>query len=197
MSRRFSFKPGLMLRGRKFKGLRGWAGKPLHPPLTDVPVSAYIFAAAFDVISLVAFEMDELDIARNFFIAGTYVIIGGAIVSLGAALTGFWDWLKSTSKGTQARRTANAHMATMLTVTALVIVDIIVRLATWDEAYAELPVVILSAVVALLVSIGASLGGELVYDFGFNVETAGDSVVWHESEEDVLPGAETYPAQKP
>ena len=49
--RRFSFRPALTLRGRSFKGPRGWAGKPLHPPLTDVPVGAYVLAAAFDVIS--------------------------------------------------------------------------------------------------------------------------------------------------
>jgi hypothetical protein len=30
--RRFSFRPAVTLRGRQFKGLRGYAGKPLHPP---------------------------------------------------------------------------------------------------------------------------------------------------------------------
>ena len=30
--RRLSFRPSLTLRRRPFKGLRGWAGKPLHPP---------------------------------------------------------------------------------------------------------------------------------------------------------------------
>ena len=32
--RKFSVRPTLTLRGRKFKGLRGWSGKPTHPPLT-------------------------------------------------------------------------------------------------------------------------------------------------------------------
>ena len=48
--RKFSFRPALTLRGRSFKGPRGWAGKPLHPPLTDIPVGAYMLAAAFDVV---------------------------------------------------------------------------------------------------------------------------------------------------
>ena len=43
--RKFSVRPTLTLRGRKFKGLRGWAGKPTHPPLTDFPVAAYLLAA--------------------------------------------------------------------------------------------------------------------------------------------------------
>ena len=41
---------------------------------------------------------------------------------------------------------------------------------------------------AALVSWGATYGGTLVFDYGFNVETAGDSPVWHKSEEDVRPG---------
>jgi hypothetical protein len=43
-------------------------------------------------------------------------------------------------------------------------------------------------VVGLLVSLGATYGGSLVYDYGFNVETAGDHPVWHQSETDVFPG---------
>ena len=48
--RKFSVRPTLTLRGRKFKGLRGWSGKPTHPPLTDFPVAAYVFAAVFDYL---------------------------------------------------------------------------------------------------------------------------------------------------
>ena len=36
----FSFRPTLTLKGRKFKGLRGFSAKPFHPPLTDVPITA-------------------------------------------------------------------------------------------------------------------------------------------------------------
>jgi hypothetical protein len=52
----FSIKPALSLKGRKFKGIRGFAGKPFHPPLTDIPVAAYILAAVFDLISFRGFE---------------------------------------------------------------------------------------------------------------------------------------------
>jgi hypothetical protein len=47
---------------------------------------------------------------------------------------------------------------------------------------------VLSVVIALLVSWGATYGGSLVFDYGFNVETAGDSPIWHPSETDVFPG---------
>jgi uncharacterized membrane protein len=184
--RKFSVRPTLTLRGRKFKGLRGWSGKPLHPPLTDFPIAAYILAAVFDII---AFFGRHEEWANDFFRAGTYVFIGGALVSVLAACTGFWDWLRSTEKGTQARRTANAHAWTMITVTVLAIIDIALRLNVYHtRTHPTIAILVLSIVVALLVSLGATFGGTLVFDYGFNVETAGDSPVWHQSEQDVLPG---------
>ena len=184
--RRFTFRPALSLKGRKFKGLRGFAGKPFHPPLTDVPVGAYVLAAAFDVISLAGLHQEW---SRDFYRAASFTIIAGAGVSLLAALTGFWDWLRSTEPGTQARRTANAHMLTMVTVTVVVLVDVIVRIAAyWDRPHTPPLIVALSVVAALLTVVGGTLGGSLAYDYGFNVETAGDSPVWHRSEVDVMPG---------
>ncbi len=182
----FSFRPALTMRGRTFKGLRGWAGKPLHPPLTDVPVGAYTLVAAFDLISFVGGGQEW---ARDFYRAGTFTIIGGAAVSLLAALTGFWDWLKSTQKGTQARRTVNAHAWTMVAVTALVLIDIGLRWFVYD-GHAQTPgcVLVLSLVAFALTVVGGSIGGSLAYDYGFNVETSGDHPVWHVSEVDVFPG---------
>jgi hypothetical protein len=48
MARLFSVKPALSLRGRAFKGPRGFAGKPFHPPLTDFPVAAYGGALVYE-----------------------------------------------------------------------------------------------------------------------------------------------------
>jgi uncharacterized membrane protein len=180
--RTFSFRPALTLKGRRFNGLRGFAGKPFHPPLTDVPIGAYTIAAAFDVISFIGKSQPW---GPEFFKAGTFVFIGGAFVSLFAALTGFWDWLKSTEKGTQARRTVNAHAWTMIVMTALVLADIAVR---WFGTYTTTPpsVLILSLVIAVVMFVGATIGGTLAFDYGFNVENVGE--VWEVSERDVFPG---------
>jgi uncharacterized membrane protein len=185
--RHFSFKPTLTLKGRKFKGLRGWAGKPLHPPLTDIPIGAYVLAFALDVIAVIGRKEDW---GQHFYYAATYVLIGGAIVSVFAAFTGFWDWWKSSEAGTQARRTINAHAWIMIGVTVLVLVDISQRLGdNYNFRGCATPFAfVLTALVALFVAIGASYGGTMVFDYGFNVETAGDSPVWHVSETDVLPG---------
>jgi uncharacterized membrane protein len=201
MAKLFSIRPGISFKGRAFKGVRGWAGKPLHPPLTDFPIAAYVLAGAFDLISY--FSADEAaegarsGVAHDFFVAGTYVIIAGAIVSLGAAVTGFWDWWKGIdrdpsgplgkAKHTQVWRTINWHATVMLTVTAIVIVDIIVRLARFDQGFADLATMLLSVVSAALVSFGAAYGGSLVYDYQFNIESLEGSTVWDETEQDQLP----------
>jgi uncharacterized membrane protein len=204
MTRLFSIRPSMSFKGRSFKGLRGWSGKPLHPPLTDFPIAAYGLGALFDVISYIAAYGDEAaegaksGVAHDFFVAATYAIIVGAVVSLGAAVTGFWDWWKGVerepssgflgrAKHTQVWRTINWHMTVMLTVTALVIVDIIVRLVQFDQGYAELPATVLSVLVAVLVSYGATYGGSLVYDYQFNVESLERSTVWDEKETDQMP----------
>jgi uncharacterized membrane protein len=185
--RRFSIRPTLTLRGRQFKGLRGWSGKPLHPPLTDFPIAAYVLAAVFDVISRIGGADNGW--AGEFWHAATYVFIGGAAVSVFAAITGLWDAWKSSEAGTQARRTINSHATIMVTVTVLALADIAWRLNDYHtESFSPTSITILSVVIALLVSLGATFGGTLVYDYGFNVETAGDAPVWHKSETDVLPG---------
>ena len=48
----------------------------------------------------------------------------------------------------------------------------------------------MSIVIALSVSVGATFGGSLVYEYGFNVETAGDHPAFYKSEADVFPGDE-------
>jgi uncharacterized membrane protein len=185
MTKWFSWGPSLSFKGRKFKGLRGFAGKPAHPPLTDFPVTAYILAGVFDLISFI--KGNHSRTATDFFRAATYVLIAGGGVSLLTASTGFWDWLKSTPKHSQVWRTANSHMAVMLTTTAIVIIDIIVRLSYWSHAYTDLSILILSLLALALVSTGSLYGGSLVYEYGFNVENATDLPQYHESESDIYP----------
>ena len=185
--RRFSVRPAITLKGRTFKGPRGWSGKPFHPPLTDFPIAAYVLAAVFDVISAAGGSSHTW--ARELWHAATYTFIGGASVSVLAAFTGFWDAWKSSQAGTQARRTINTHATIMLTVTTLVVADLAWRLNDFHtKVTTPVGITVLSVVIAVLVSVGATFGGSMVYEYGFNVETAGDHPAWHKSETDVFPG---------
>jgi uncharacterized membrane protein len=194
--RLFSIKPALTIRGRKFKGLRGFAGKPFHPPLTDIPVAAYLIVAVTDLVSYISWSRGRLDLADDFFVTGTHVIIAGGAVSVLTIATGFWDWLKSTPPGTQAWRTANWHMAIMLTMSILVAANILLRLSFWsaNTRYPDNPILVLSLIIGALVTFGSIYGGSMVYDYAFNVEGDIDHA-YTESEVDKIPG-KTDPVQE-
>lgn len=188
--RTFSFRPALEMRGRKFKGLRGFAGKPFHPPLTDVPVGAYVVGP---VLGLVAFAFDGSSWAGEVWSAAGYVMLVGAAFSLATALTGFADWL-NTQAGTQMRRMANAHMALMLAMTGIVVVALALRFLGDRNDAPDGLVLLLDVVVLVLVTVGGTIGGSMVYDFGFNVETATDNHVYHVSERDIVHPHDPPPA---
>jgi uncharacterized membrane protein len=196
VSRLFSIEPALTLKGGTFHGIRGWPGKPRHPQLTDFPVVCYVLAAVFDVISFVGHGSGTgvRPFARDFFMAGTYVIIAGAAVSVATITTGLWDWRKGIAreptgplgraKDTQVWRTINTHMAIMLTVTSIATVDIIVRLLQLDVHYATVSVMLLSLIIGSLVAIGAAYGGSLVIRLSVHVEDLSGGTVWDETEVD-------------
>jgi uncharacterized membrane protein len=203
--RHFSFRPTLTIKGRSFKGLRGFSGKPTHPPLTDIPIAAYLLVGAFDLISFVGRHATW---SHEWYQAASFVLTGGALVSLATALTGFWDWWKSLdrdrsagvigrAKHTQVWRTANWHMTVMLTVTAIVIVDIAVRLGHVHHGHASLAVTILSILAGALVLFGAGYGGTLVFEYQFNVESLKGGTAWDETDVDQFPGKKTPPPAPP
>lgn len=203
MARLFSIRPAITLKGRRFMGIRGWAGKPMHPPLTDFPIVAYVIAALCDVVSYVASgnapEGGIDPVAHDFFIAGTIVITIGYVAGFFASLTGFFDWWKGLPRDrrsgpigraqhTQVWRTANFHAVVMLAATAVVIVNILTRYGQLNDGASSLFVTILSVVAAGLVAFGATYGGSLVFDYQFNVSDISRSTAWDETEEDQLPG---------
>ena len=157
---KFSVKPTLSMKGRKFNGIRGWNGKPTHPPLTDIPVGAYVLAAGFDLASMIGGKGH--DFART---------------------------MDSSEAGTQARRTINTHATAMVTVTVLAIVNVIWRLNVYHTALVTpVGLGILTIVLALLMAVGATFGGAMVFEYGFDVETSGDHPAWHQSDVDVFHG---------
>ncbi len=207
MARLFSIKPGITLRGRKFLGIRGWNGKPTHPPLTDFPIVCYVVAALFDLVSLLGWFGDGGRFtSRDLFRAATLVLAVGFVVSLATATTGFWDWWKGLQRDrrtgiigraahTQVWRTANWHMTLMLTTTGVVIVDLIVRFGQLNASKSSALAAILSVIAAAMVAFGATYGGSLVFDYQFNVESITGSTVWDETETDQFPGRKAKPSE--
>lgn len=94
---------------------------------------------------------------------------------------------RSEKRSTQVWRTINRHAAVMSAATVVVAADLATRLKNIDARQADLSTTVMSVVAALLVSFGSVYGGELVYDFQFNVESLEGSKVWDETEADQLP----------
>jgi uncharacterized membrane protein len=208
MARLFSIRPTWSFRGRTFRGLRGWSGKPLHPPLTDFPIVAYSFAALFDLISFFTADDGNLvdQTSQDFFAAATFVMVAGYVVSLGAALTGFFDWWKGIprdrksgpigrAKHTQVWRTINFHAIVMVAVTVITLIDILLRVGGFHENSTQGLWLVLSLLSAGGVLFGAGYGGTLVFEYGFNVENVAE--VWEESEEDHVRAPRPAPPAPP
>ena len=191
MARLFSIRPTWSLKGRRFQGLRGFTGKPFHPPLTDFPVVCFSLAALFDLISF--FSDPSHPRSRDFFVAATFVMVAGYVVGLAAVLTGFFDWWKGIprdrksgpigkAKHTQVWRTINWHATVMITAQVVTLIGLLQRIPNFEEGQTQPLWLVLSLLGAGLILFGAAYGGTLVFEYGFNVENVDE--VWNESEVD-------------
>lgn len=162
--KRFSTGSAFKLRGRTFQGLSGFDGKPFHPPLTDIPVGAYVIAPVLDILAFVGRDRSW---GRDLYIAASYTLLAGAAVSVFTVLTGFADWLRMRA-GSEVRRIANTHALTMVLVTGLVAANLAVRF--YDDVDTTTPGILgMSVAILVLVTLGSTIGGSLVFDKGYKV----------------------------
>lgn len=163
---------------RRFKSLLHgtWLRHPLHPLLSDVPIGAWLLAALFDVIWLLASGTNAWA-AR----AAEAAVIVGIVGALGAAVTGLADW--SDSYGSE-RRVGVWHGLLNTTALLLYIASLLFRLQVGSGE--SLPAAILGFVGVVTITIGGYLGGEMVFGKG----TAVNHTAWEAAGEDyeaVLP----------
>jgi uncharacterized membrane protein len=164
---------GIKLRHRSPSGeTRPWTlreivqGKPIdrptHPMVIHFPIAFYVGALAFDVMSRVChFPSAPL--------AATWLIIGAFAGTALAVPTGLVD--RSTMKpGTRTRTVATRHMLIQLTAAAVFVLNLAVRWSDRHAARSKPLWIALDALGVLLVTVGADLGGQLVYKMGFRVE---------------------------
>jgi uncharacterized membrane protein len=127
-------------------------------------VGAYVIVPVLDII---AFAGRDQSWGRDLYMAASYTLLAGAIVSVLTALTGLADWLRMRA-GSEVRRIANSHAITMVAVTGLVAANLIVRFS--DAVDETTPAILaMSIAILVLVTLGAMIGGSLVYDKGYKV----------------------------
>lgn len=145
-----------------------WFGHPLHPVITDVPVTAWLLTALFDIIWLITHTTWSVYAA---FVA----LIVGLLGALGAIATGLTDW--SDTYGSE-RRVGLNHALFNAIATLLYLGSFVLRLLAGpgDGIIAAL----LGFVGLASLLYAAYLGGEMVFTKGTNV----NRTAWETGSED-------------
>jgi uncharacterized membrane protein len=140
--------------------------RPTHVMLVHFPIAFYIGALVFDIVS-------HLGSFPSAPLMATWLILGAFIGTLGAALTGLVD--RSTMRpGSRTRATATRHMLVQFGAGAVFVVDFILRWSDRHGARASWGWIALDVIGVLAVSVGADIGGQMVYKMGFRVSGAGE-----------------------
>jgi nitrite reductase/ring-hydroxylating ferredoxin subunit/uncharacterized membrane protein len=161
---------------RRLKSLLNgtWFGHPLHPAITDVPITAWSLTAIFDVLWLIAHP--------SWAAYGAFVtVIVGLLGALGAAVTGLADW--SDTYGAE-RRVGLNHALFNVGATALYLVSFLLRLPGGPDD--SIAAAIVGFIGLICVIYAAYLGGDMVFTKGTGV----NHTAWEAAGEDyetVLP----------
>jgi nitrite reductase/ring-hydroxylating ferredoxin subunit/uncharacterized membrane protein len=126
-----------------------WLGHPVHAALTDVPVGAMTVAIVLDIIGQ--------------RVAADVTVLVGVLSIVAAAVSGLADY--SDVDGT-ARSRATVHATVMTTALVLFFVSLVTRAG--NPVDRTVPIVLL-VVGYLVLTVGAEIGGDLVFLVGTNV----------------------------
>ncbi len=137
-------------------------GTPVHPPLTDLPVTLFTLAPALDWAAVVSGRKDT---GRM----GTLAALGGMATAVPTSLTGALDWLRIPA-GADGKAKGSVHAS--MNSAALACSAASLWLRRDDHERPDSRAAALSTLAAALVGISAHLGGELAYKHGIRAERA-------------------------
>jgi nitrite reductase/ring-hydroxylating ferredoxin subunit/uncharacterized membrane protein len=126
-----------------------WLGHPVHAVVTDVPIGAM-------TVSIVA------DLINQPVVADVSLVLG-ILAMIASAVTGLADY---TEVDGTARNRATVHSVVMVASLVLYAISLLIR--SGQPADRLLPI-LLAVAGYLLLSLGAAIGGDLVYLIGTNV----------------------------
>jgi uncharacterized membrane protein len=142
--------------------LRGWPGKPSHPPLTDASIGAYTAGVAMLVAGRIGIESEQMAV-------GALIAISvGLLLAAPTALTGLLDWLQL-PKGTPARTVATVHLLTMVTATVLFALTWLAQRPGYNDEEVRVLALVLGLGAEAALAIGGYLGGTIVFVYGHRV----------------------------
>jgi uncharacterized membrane protein len=142
--------------------LKGWPGKPSHPPLTDASIGAYTAGVAMLVAGRIGIETEQMAV-------GSLIAISvGLLLAAPTALTGLLDWLEL-PRGTPRRTIATVHLLTMVTATVLFALTWLAQRPGYNDEEVGLLALILGLGAEATLAVGGYLGGTIVFVYGHRV----------------------------
>jgi uncharacterized membrane protein len=142
--------------------LHGLPGHPLHPPLTDATIGMFALATALAIVGAAGAIQDAA--GKACWLA----LIGGLIVALPTAVTGFADWVRL-EWGSPPWRTATLHLTAMLTAVVLFAVAAWLQHRGYRHGDVTTGGLVFSIAGFLALSAGGWLGGAIVFVHGVRV----------------------------
>lgn len=127
-----------------------WLGHPVHAVVTDVPIGAL-------TVSLVA------DVIGQHVVADVSMTLG-VLAMVASAVTGAADYAEV--DGT-ARNRATVHSTLMVVSLVLYVISLAIRAGNPVDRLAP---IVLAVIAYLILSLGANIGGDLVYLIGTHVD---------------------------
>jgi uncharacterized membrane protein len=142
--------------------IKGFPGKPSHPPLTDASIGAYTVGSV--MLLLGAAGVEEREMAHGSLLA----LSGGLLLAAPTALTGLLDWL-DLPKGTPVRKVATIHLFTMVGATVLFALTWIAQLDGYRDGAVASSAVVLGLIALAVLAAGGYIGGTLAFVYGVRV----------------------------
>jgi uncharacterized membrane protein len=150
--------------------LKGWPGKPSHPPLTDASIGAYTVGVAMLVLGALGVEEQQMG-------HGSLLAIGGGLaLALPTASTGLLDWLEI-PKRTPVRTTATIPLLVMLSATLVFALAFIGQLDGYDDGRVQTLALVLGLAAEAVLAVGGYIGGTVVFHYGVRVLKRPDTPV--------------------
>jgi uncharacterized membrane protein len=142
--------------------VHGLPGHPLHPPLTDATIGMFVLATALAVIG--AAGAIEEAAGKACWLA----LIGGLVVAVPTAATGFADWVRL-EWGSPPWRTATLHLTAMVSAVVLFALAAWLQYDGYQNGDVETAGLIVSLAGFVALTTGGWLGGAIVFVHGIRV----------------------------
>src|SRR3954449_11981992 len=142
--------------------LHGVPGHPLHPPLTDATIGMFVLAAGLAVLGALGVVQEAA--GKACWLA----LVGGLIVAVPTAATGFADWVRL-EWGSARWQTATRHLTAMVTAVVLFALAAWLQHAGYQRGDVTGGGLVFSVLGFIALTAGGWLGGAIVFVHGVRV----------------------------